>query len=60
MRLWALVLLLISPAGLAGCGIWYSPVVERFPDPVRAVRVVDDQTGNTIAGAQSDLRGAPP
>jgi hypothetical protein len=51
MRAWAIVALAAWSLALGGCGVVYVPVVQHFPEPVRAVRVVDDQTGKTIPGA---------
>jgi hypothetical protein len=54
MRPWAILALTSWSLALAGCGVVYVPVVQHFPEPVRAVRVVDDQTGKTIPGAHVD------
>lgn len=54
MRPWAILTLMAWPLTLAGCGVVYVPHVQTFPEPVRAVRVIDEQTGKTLAGAHVD------
>jgi hypothetical protein len=54
MRAWTILALTACSLGLTGCGVMYVPVQQRFPEPVRAIRVVDDETGRTIAGAHVD------
>jgi hypothetical protein len=52
MRPWVILTSLALALASAGCGVFYAPVMQTFPEPVRAVRIVDDRTGKTIPDAQ--------
>jgi len=49
--LWALVSTCVLSALCGGCGALYLPMVQRFPEPVRGVKVVDAETGKVVPAA---------